>query len=67
MRKFTMEKQVIPIDPDDRYIIIAKGASEQSSLRLSEDLEKWWNDGAKFFVLTVLEDVEVVLERVEDD
>lgn len=62
-----MEKQVIPIDPDGKYIIIVRGASEEASYRLSEELEHWWNDGAKFFVLTVLEDVEVSLERMEDD
>lgn len=61
-----MEKQVISIDPNGKYVIIVRGGSEQSSFQLSKDLEKWWDTGGTFFVLTVVEDIEITLEKLED-
>ena len=62
--------ETIKIDEDGRYLMIVESdhfISMEQIERAQLDLQQWWNNGDKFFILQVGDGVNIKFERVDKD
>ena len=64
-----MIEQVYKIDPEGRYVIVAKYPEDVYDIRgvenFREILYDWWDSNDTFLLVAVSDDVEIKFERID--